>query len=54
MKRNKRIVANAKVMIVFFIHLQTVIMRDVRNVKKNMKSSKILVLLNRSLKLFYS
>ena len=40
-------VANANVMIAFFIHLHTVIMSDVKNVKKIMNSRKTSVLLNR-------
>ena len=34
MKRIKRMVANANVMIAFLLHLHIVIMRDVKNVKK--------------------
>ena len=40
MKRIKSFVANANVMFAFFIYLHFVIMRDVKNVKKNMKSRK--------------
>ena len=47
MKRIKSIVANAKVRIVFFIHLHIVIMRDVENARKIMKRRKTSVLLNR-------
>ena len=46
-KRNKRIVANANVMIPFFIQLHIVIISDVKNVKKITNSRKISVLLNR-------
>ena len=45
MKRIKKIVAKANVMIAFFIHLHIVIMRDVKNVRKIMNSRKISVLL---------
>ena len=45
MKRIKKIVAEANVMIAFFIHLHFVIMRDVKIVRKIMKSRKISVLL---------
>ena len=47
MKRTKSVVANAKVMIAFFLHLHLVIMRDEQNVRKNMKSRNTSVLLNR-------
>ena len=47
MKRIKSVVANAKVMIVFFKHLHIVIMRDVRNVRNIIKTRKTSVLLNR-------
>ena len=47
MKRNKRIVANANVMVAFFIHLHIVIKNDVKNVRKITNSRKISVLLNR-------
>ena len=47
MKSNKRIVANANVMIAFFIHLHIVIISDVKNVRKITNSRKISVLLNR-------
>ena len=40
-------VANAKVMIAFLIHLHIVIMRDVNNVRKAMNSRKTSVLLSR-------
>ena len=47
MKRNKRIVANANVMIAFFILLHIVLISDVENVRKITNSRKISVLLNR-------
>ena len=40
-------VANANVMIAFFIHLQIVIMSDFKNVRKITNSRKTSVLLNR-------
>ena len=40
MKRIKSFVANAKVMIAFFIFLHIVIMRDVRNVRNIIKKEK--------------
>ena len=40
MKRIKKNVANAKVMIAFLIHLQSVILKDVRNMRKHMKNRK--------------
>ena len=46
-KRNKRMVANANVMIAFFIHLQIVIISIDKNVRKIMNSRKTSVLLNR-------
>ena len=51
MKRVKSIVANAKIVIPFFIHLHIVIMRDVEkyyeNVRSIIKSRKTSVFLNR-------
>ena len=47
MKRNKRMVAKAKMMIAFFIYLHMAIMSDVKNVRKVMNSRKTSVLLNR-------
>ena len=47
MKRNKRIVANANVMIACFIQLLIVIRTDVKNVRNITNSRKILVLLNK-------
>ena len=38
MKRNKRMVAKAKMMIAFFIHMHIVIMKDAKNVRKFMNS----------------
>ena len=46
MKRIKRMVAKANVMIAFLIHLHIVIMRDVKNARKVMNRRKISVLLN--------
>ena len=46
MKRIKKMVAKANVMIAFFIHLHIVIMRDVKNARKVMNRRKISVLLN--------
>ena len=45
MKRIKRMVAKANVMIAFFIHLHIVIMMDVEIVRKTMNSRKISILL---------
>ena len=44
MKRNKRMVANANVMVAFFIHLHIVIMSDVKNERKITYSRKTSVL----------
>ena len=48
-KRIKSIVANATVTIAFFIHLHTVNIRDIKNVKNIIKRRKTSVLLNRCL-----
>ena len=45
MKRIKRMVVKANVMIAFFIHLHIVIFRDDKNVRKIMNTRKISVLL---------
>ena len=47
MKRMKSIVANAKVMVAFFIHMHIVIMRHVRIVRNIINIREISVLLNR-------
>ena len=47
MKRIKSIVANAKVIIVFFIHLHIFIKRDVENVRIFINRRKTSFLLNR-------
>ena len=47
MKKNKRIVANANVMIAFFKHLLIVILNDVKNERKITSSRNISVLPNR-------
>ena len=47
MKRNKGIVANANVIIAFFIHLHIVRISDVKNVRNITKSRKTSVLPNR-------
>ena len=47
MKRNKRMVANANVMIAVFIHLHIVRMSDIKNVRKITNKRKTSVLLNR-------
>ena len=46
-ERNKKMVANANVIIAFFIHLHIVIMSDVKTVRKIMNTRKTSVLLNR-------
>ena len=45
MKRIKRMVAKANVMTAFFIHLNIVNIRDVKNVRKTLISRNISVLL---------
>ena len=47
MKRVKSLIANARVMKAFFIHLHIVIMNVFRNIRKIMKNRKKLVLLKK-------
>ena len=47
MKRNNKMMANANVMIAFFMHLYIVRMNDVKKVRKSTNSRKTSLLLNK-------